>query len=149
MPTRLFFFLFPYTLSKQHIVPYFSRKALLRKQNQRCAGCGMKVAAAYSHRFRYCDYLGRFHCTNCHRNQMSVIPARVLDRWDFASYSVSVFAYRLLEEIWDYPLFRVAALTNGQLYARAKPLLVARRRRAQMQFLRDFVVSCRFAADDG
>lgn len=127
---------------------YYSRKALLLKQNQRCAGCGMKVAPAYSHRFRYCEYLGRFHCTNCHRNQISVIPARVLDRWDFATFPVSVFSYRLLEEIWTVPLFRVSDL-NAQLYGRVKALQTARDRRAQLRFVRDFVVSCRFAEDDG
>lgn len=108
----------------------------------------MKVAAAYSHRFRYCEYLGRFHCTNCHRNQISVIPARVLDRWDFATFPVSVFSYRLLEEIWTVPLFRVSDL-NAQLYVRVKALQTARQRRSQLKFVRDFVVSCRFAEEDG
>lgn len=108
----------------------------------------MKVAAAYSHSFRYCEYLGRYHCTNCHRNQISVIPARVLDRWDFSTYPVSVFSYRLLDEIWTVPLFRVVDL-NPMLYARVKALQTARHRRWQLKFVRDFVVSCRFAEEDG
>lgn len=108
----------------------------------------MRVAAAYSHRFRYCEYLGRYHCTNCHRNQISVIPARVLDTWDFHTCPVSVFAYRLLEEIWTVPLFRVSHL-NRTLYAKVKALQTARQRRNQLKFVRDFVVSCRFAEEDG
>lgn len=108
----------------------------------------MRVAAAYSHRFRYCEYLGRYHCTNCHRNQIAVIPARVLHGWDFGSRPVSVFAYRLLEQIGSVPVFRVAQL-NDALYGRVRLLQVARQKRAQLRFVRDFVVACRFAEADG
>ncbi|GLH04088.1 Uncharacterized protein GBIM_09869 [Gryllus bimaculatus] len=59
------------------------RRVLMAKQNYRCAGCGMKVAVEYAHRFRYCEYLGRFFCTGCHTNQLALIPGRVLTRWDF------------------------------------------------------------------
>lgn len=58
----------------------------MAKQNNRCAGCGMKVAVEYAHRFRYCEYLGRYFCTDCHTNQLSVIPGRVLHKWDFTRY---------------------------------------------------------------
>lgn len=77
-----------------------------------------------------------------------MIPARVLDRWDFGTFPVSVFSYRLLEEIWNVPLFRVSDL-NAPLYGRVRALQVARERRALLKFVRDFVVSCRFAEEDG
>lgn len=108
----------------------------------------MRVAAAYSNRFRYCEYLGRYHCTNCHRNQIAVIPAHVLHDWDFANRPVSVFAYRLLEQIACVPVFRVAQF-NCALYSRIRALQQARQSRGQLRFVRDFVVACRFAVDDG
>lgn len=123
---------------------HYSRKAQLLSQNQRCAGCGMRVAAAYSHRFRYCDYLGKYFCTGCHRCHMSVIPARILDRWDFTNRPVSVFSYRLLEQIWQFPLFRVSDL-NKSLYMKVKPLQFAKMKRNQLKFIQDFIMSCRFA----
>lgn len=64
----------------------YRRKILIAKQNYRCAGCGMKVAPQYASRFRYCDYLGRYFCTGCHTNQLSVIPGKVLQKWDFSRY---------------------------------------------------------------
>lgn len=126
--------------------PPHDRKTLLYKQNQRCAGCGMKVASAYSHHFRYCEYLGKYHCTGCHRNQISIIPARVLDRWEFTVHAVSAFAYRLLEQIWAFPLFRVSDL-NKNLYTKIRALQLARVRRNQLKFVQDFIVSCRFAEE--
>lgn len=104
----------------------------------------MRVAAPYSHRFRYCDYLGKYFCTGCHRNHMSVIPARVLDRWEFTNRPVSVFSYRLLEEIWQLALFRVSDL-NKMLYVNVRPLYYAKMIRKQLKFIQDFIVSCRFA----
>lgn len=119
------------------------RKQCLNQLN-RCAGCGMKVQVQYLHTFRYCDYLGKYFCSACHKNQISAIPARVLERWDFSLYPVSSFTYRWLDEIWNLPLFHVADL-NPQLYEKAKPLMRAREARMQLKFVQDFIEQCRFA----
>lgn len=116
-------------------------------QNYRCAGCGMRVASNYSHRFRYCEYLGKYHCTGCHRNQMSAIPARVLGNWDFGNCPVSVFSYRLLNQIWTFPLFCVCDL-NPKLYTKIGALKAAYEKRVQLKFVKDFIMSCRFAVDN-
>lgn len=58
-----------------------SRRSLLEQQKQLCAGCGMYIDSVFAHRLRYCEYLGKLHCTGCHRSQISTIPARVLDRY--------------------------------------------------------------------
>lgn len=64
--------------------------------------------------------------------------------WDFKCYPVSVFAYRLLEQMSTYPLFYVPDL-NPALYCRSKSLLNARNRRLQLKFVKDFIRTCRFA----
>lgn len=117
---------------------------MLQQQNQKCCGCGMKVATAYSSRYRYCEYTGKYHCSGCHRNQISIIPARILQRWEFSLYPVSVFSYRLLEQINSYPLFRISDL-NPKLYERIKILRIARMLRVKLKFIEDFINSCRFA----
>ncbi|XP_073832712.1 run domain Beclin-1-interacting and cysteine-rich domain-containing protein rubicon [Musca autumnalis] len=124
--------------------PTMDRKELLRKQNYRCAGCGMRVSPQYVQSFRYCTYLGKYHCTGCHRNQISATPAKILQNWDFKCYPVSVFAYRLLEQMSTYPLFYVPDL-NPALYFRSKSLLSARNSRLQLKFVKDFIRTCRFA----
>uniref|UniRef100_A0A1I8QBJ1 Phorbol-ester/DAG-type domain-containing protein n=1 Tax=Stomoxys calcitrans TaxID=35570 RepID=A0A1I8QBJ1_STOCA len=120
------------------------RKELMKKQNFRCAGCGMRVSPQYVQSFRYCTYLGKYHCTGCHRNQMSATPAKILQNWDFKCYPVSVFAYRLLEQMSSFPLFYVPDL-NPALYFRSKSLLSARNKRLQLKFVKDFIRTCRFA----
>lgn len=123
--------------------PSESRAQLLAKQNQRCAGCGMRVAKHLQQHFRYCSYLGKYMCTGCHRNQISAIPARILRSWDFRCYPVCSFAYRLIEQMYAFPLFHVPDL-NGQLY-KHKELATARRRRVQLQMVKGFIANCRFA----
>lgn len=71
----------------------FSRGRCMTAQGYRCAGCGMKVAHKYANRFRYCEYLGKFFCTGCHTNQLAVIPARILTKWDFSRYSQLFLLY--------------------------------------------------------
>ncbi|XP_067640504.1 run domain Beclin-1-interacting and cysteine-rich domain-containing protein isoform X2 [Eurosta solidaginis] len=124
--------------------PTASRKEIIQKQNTRCAGCGMRVSRQYMKSFRYCTYLGKYHCTGCHRNQISPIPAKILQDWDFKCYPVSVFSYRLLEQMYTYPLFYVPDL-NPTLYIATKGLFLARKKRVQLKFVKDFVKTCRFA----
>ena len=38
---------------------------------------------------RLCDYNGSLYCDNCHWNDTSIIPARVVHNWDFTPYKVS------------------------------------------------------------
>ena len=55
----------------------------MARQKFRCAGCGMKVAEEYMGRLRYCEYLGRYFCTGCHSGNTTIIPGRILAKWDF------------------------------------------------------------------
>lgn len=121
--------------------PYSSRKKKLQEQNYRCRGCGSYVTLEYSKTFRFCVYTGQYYCTACHRNQLSVIPAYVLDDWNFKLYPVSVVAYRLLDDIWFSPLFNISSI-NPQLFSRA-PVLQARKLRGALQLARKHVLACR------
>lgn len=117
--------------------PTPDRRQQCQKQNNRCAGCRMKAQVQYIHTFRYCDYLGKYFCSACHKNQISSIPARVLEKWDFSLYPVSNFAYRWLDQIWSLPLFHVADL-NRQLYEKSKQLMSAHEARLQLKYLQFF-----------
>lgn len=127
--------------------PAPDRKLLMMQQSNRCAGCGIKIAPAYIHKLRYCDYLGKYFCTACHKMQVSVIPARVLEKWDFTLYPVSNFAYKWLDQIWTFPLFHVSDL-NAKLYQKVKLLSAAREARLQLKYVLDFIKECRFAANE-
>ncbi|XP_017871200.1 PREDICTED: run domain Beclin-1-interacting and cysteine-rich domain-containing protein isoform X2 [Drosophila arizonae] len=127
--------------------PPASRSQLLSRQHYRCAGCGMQVTRQYQQYFRYCNYLGKYLCTGCHRNQLSAIPAKILQSWDFRCYAVSSFAYRLIEQMYTFPLFHVPDL-NAQLYVKQKQLAKARRRRLQLKYVHNFISACRFATKE-
>jgi run domain Beclin-1 interacting cysteine-rich containing protein len=126
------------------IHPAPDRKRIMFQQNNRCAGCGIKIAPAYIHKLRYCDYIGKYFCTACHKMQVSTIPARVLNKWDFALHPVSNFAYKWLDQIWSLPLFHVSDL-NPKLYQKAKNLSNAREARLQLKYVAQFINQCRFA----
>lgn len=70
-----------------------------------------------------------------------------LFRWDFNYYPVSVFAYRLLEEIYTYPLFYVPIL-NPTLYIRSNLLWTARYKRQQLNYVKRFIGNCRYAQSE-
>jgi len=76
--------------------------------------------------------------------QVAVIPARVLDKWDFSLYPISNFAYKWLDQIMTPPLFHVRDL-NPKLYEKVKPLAIAREARLRLKYVEDFINMCRFA----
>ncbi|XP_060516818.1 run domain Beclin-1-interacting and cysteine-rich domain-containing protein [Cylas formicarius] len=124
--------------------PSPSRKLLMEKQFYRCAGCGMRVAQQYAMKFRYCEYLGKYFCTGCHKNQVALIPARVLHKWDFNRYPVSTFSYKLLEQMYLDPLFRVFEL-NKNIGKLSKNLIFIHKYRVGLLYLKEYIFSCRFA----
>lgn len=106
----------------------------------------MRVAVSLAHRFRYCEYLGKYLCSGCHRNQISSIPSRILHNWDFSTRPVCVFSYRLLNQIWSYPLFRVCDL-NPVLYRKIRAFRIAYDKRLKLKQVKTFISLCRFAND--
>ena len=37
---------------------------------------------------RYCNFYGKYFCTNCHNNDSVVVPAFVVQKWDFTAFVV-------------------------------------------------------------
>ena len=119
-----------------------SRSTLLTKQNYRCAGCGMRVEPGYAKKYRYCEYLGKYFCQCCHSNQTSVIPGRVLKKWDFTKYYVSNFSHDFLVKIMDDPLFNLADV-NPLLYKKVKGLAQIKVWREQIKHLKSLLNLCK------
>ncbi|XP_049300951.1 run domain Beclin-1-interacting and cysteine-rich domain-containing protein-like [Anopheles funestus] len=122
--------------------PPLERRVQIIRQSNRCEGCGIKVNPAYLSRYRYCHYTGKYNCSGCHKNQMAIIPARVIQRWDFSVLPVSVFAYRVLGDIWSTPLYRVNHL-YPELYGNVKSLRTVRQARVNVKYVKDFIMNCR------
>ncbi|XP_069753271.1 run domain Beclin-1-interacting and cysteine-rich domain-containing protein isoform X2 [Narcine bancroftii] len=129
-----------------NIHPSPKRKVIVTKQNYRCAGCGIRVDPEYIKRLRYCGYLGKYFCQCCHENVQSVIPSRILWKWDFSKYYVSNFSKDLLNKIWNDPLFNVQDI-NSALHRKVKALDQVHMLRMQLVHLKNLLKTCRLAKD--
>ncbi|NWV15133.1 RUBIC protein, partial [Ptilonorhynchus violaceus] len=129
-----------------NIHPAPTRKVAVAKQNYRCAGCGIRTDPDYIKRLRYCEYLGKYFCQCCHENAQTVIPSRILRKWDFSKYYVSNFSKDLLSKIWSDPLFNVQAI-NHALYQKVKALNQVRLLRIQLFHMKNMFKTCRLAKD--
>ncbi|XP_046892745.1 run domain Beclin-1-interacting and cysteine-rich domain-containing protein isoform X3 [Hypomesus transpacificus] len=129
-----------------NIHPAPKRKIIVAKQNYRCAGCGIRIDPDYIKRLRYCEYLGRYFCQCCHENAQTVVPGRVLRKWDFSKYYVSNFARDLLGKIAGDPLFNPNDINNS-LYKKNKALETVRVLRVQLFHMKNLFKTCRLAKD--
>lgn len=59
-------------------------------------------------------------------------------------HPVSVFSYRLLDQITTYALYHVEDVAPS-LYKKVRMLRGARFRRYQLKYIQDFIMTCRFA----
>ncbi|NXB25762.1 RUBIC protein, partial [Rhagologus leucostigma] len=134
----------PQIIFNVHSAP--ARKVAVAKQNYRCAGCGIRTDPDYIKRLRYCEYLGKYFCQCCHENAQTVIPSRILRKWDFSKYYVSNFSKDLLSKIWSDPLFNVQAI-NPALYQKVKALNQVRLLRIQLFHIKNMFKTCRLAKD--
>ncbi|XP_006869445.1 PREDICTED: run domain Beclin-1 interacting and cysteine-rich containing protein [Chrysochloris asiatica] len=129
-----------------NIHPAPTRKIAVAKQNYRCAGCGIRTDPDYIKRLRYCEYLGKYFCQCCHENAQTIIPSRVLRKWDFSKYYVSNFSKDLLIKIWNDPLFNVQDI-NSALYRKVKLLNQIRLLRVQLYHMKNMFKTCRLAKE--
>ncbi|XP_039620596.1 run domain Beclin-1-interacting and cysteine-rich domain-containing protein isoform X1 [Polypterus senegalus] len=129
-----------------NIHPAPKRKVVVAKQNHRCAGCGIRIEPDYIKRLRYCEYLGKYFCQCCHDNNQSVVPSRILRKWDFSKYYVSNFSKDLLTKIWGDPLFNVEDI-NSALYRKVKALDQVKHLRVQLVRMKSLLKTCRLAED--
>lgn len=122
-----------------------TKKAQLALQNFRCAGCGQRIEPVYFPRMLFCYYTGKYFCQfGCHRNQKSIIPAHVLNKWDFRSYPVSNFAFNLIQCIRSEKLFDLQSqgFLSG-LQKKSRSLTRLTYLRSQIIPLRRYISSCK------
>lgn len=90
---------------------------------------------------RQCEYDGKFYCAQCHRNEESVIPAKVLQEWDARPYRVSHANKARIDSILASPSINVAQI-NPELYTKIKTLAAVRKVRSRLLSFKAFVMSC-------
>ncbi|XP_033866426.2 protein associated with UVRAG as autophagy enhancer-like [Acipenser ruthenus] len=124
------------------IHPVSKRDSVVASQHYLCAGCGTQVEPRYIKKLRYCEYLGKYFCDCCHSNFESLIPGRIIMKWDFSKYPVCNFSKQLLDHIWQNPLFNVSCI-NMSLYTKVKELDKFREIQEQLIVIKRLLKSCR------
>ncbi|CAF1168740.1 unnamed protein product [Adineta ricciae] len=132
-----------------HIHQSTGRESQLKKQNHLCAGCGRGVEKGYAHRFRYCEYTGKYFCRSCHSDKKFYLPSYIIAKWEFSNkHSISNFAYDYLNRIYMEPIFNIYDL-NTKLYEKSNKLRMMNQLRWSLYFLRHYIMTCRFANERG
>lgn len=123
----------------------------MQEQGLYCKGCLAPLKASFSamrlgkswDAAKFCYYTGYYYCADCHPcRETSVIPARILNYWDFTPLSVSSDAKNFLELNHDSPMLCLSAV-NPKLYELLPVLRAARSLRIQLNILVDIGSKCR------
>eukprot|EP00002_Diphylleia_rotans_P035445 TRINITY_DN7732_c0_g1_i3.p1 TRINITY_DN7732_c0_g1~~TRINITY_DN7732_c0_g1_i3.p1 ORF type:complete len:1099 (-),score=227.76 TRINITY_DN7732_c0_g1_i3:95-3391(-) len=89
------------------------KKHTVAMQDNLCAGCSVElkptsslaaIPASLIYQWmtaRYCDYTGKYYCSDCHWNEKSIIPYRLIFNWDSAQYGVCRSAKLEIEREMD------------------------------------------------
>ena len=59
----------------------------------------------YSGDPRVCSYTKKYYCTQCHVNEESYVPAKIVFNWDWAKYKGTHSIIIFIGLCWSYVLF--------------------------------------------
>lgn len=91
-----------------------SPDARLALQEYRCADCNSLLSyGLLKSNYRCCEYTQLYFCEECHKNEKFIIPAFILNHWDFKQHVVSCAAQRYLNTIYKLPLICISAINPG------------------------------------
>lgn len=99
------------------VQPRMPKAAQLSLQRGICPGCRerLTVSSIFGASPRYCHYLGCYCCATCHQGEMSIIPARVAECWDFEPRAVCSMAARYLDQQKSQPLVPVTRIRQTKV----------------------------------
>jgi len=90
----------------------------LSSQDFKCIECKTLIGMGIFGEARVCDYTGQYYCTECHANDVAVIPARIVRNWDFRKYKVAKKSREILRNAFkdpSIPILRVNPMLENFL----------------------------------
>lgn len=129
------------TLSSLKQLTEIATEKGLDKQSFCCHHCGVLIGLIYGP-YRVCRYDGAYYCYDCHDDEEHIIPARVIQDWDFRKYKVSKYNKLFLMKIEEEPLFHIDEL-NSLLYDVTPELSEMKTLRIQLQHIKEYIQTCR------
>jgi hypothetical protein len=67
----------------------------LDTQNYECADCSKAIGTLFGPA-KVCGYTKMYYCDECHVDEMSIIPAKVVYNWNFQTYKVILWPNLLI-----------------------------------------------------
>ena len=91
-------------------------------------------------------YTGKYWCQyTCHSKLKSIIPARILWKWDFKQYPVSNFSFNSIQSMKQHRLIDVSSFNH--LYRKSRSLNRIMEIRSQLVSLKSYIQSCNRAGN--
>lgn len=113
----------------------------LDSQNFQCYSCGRPLGLIFG-KARLCYYDGFNYCYECHDNDESFIPARIIHNWDFNKYPVCKRSKAFLSRVVKDPLLDIKVL-NPVIYTAVEEMAQLQLLRTQLTFLRSYIFTCK------
>uniref|UniRef100_A0A8C5PCK6 Pleckstrin homology and RUN domain containing M1 n=1 Tax=Leptobrachium leishanense TaxID=445787 RepID=A0A8C5PCK6_9ANUR len=113
-------------------------------QDFKCAGCNIKIGVLKK-KAKICAFSSLYYCSDCHQDQTTIIPARIVHNWDSTERVVSQHAINFLNMVYNEPLFNVQYL-NDSLYIHTRIMYEMRYDRERLRLLAEYLRTCRSEA---
>ncbi|XP_053689806.1 differentially expressed in FDCP 8 homolog [Sabethes cyaneus] len=111
-----------------------------------CFGIELKAEKLISIQPRLCDYSGLYYCSVCHWNDTIVIPARIMNNWDFKPRKVCRASLQQIRLLYKRPIIDLEQ-KNPRLFALVSKLSITKRFRQKLQHMRRYLTVCRIAEE--
>ena len=92
--------------------------------------------------FQVCTYTKMYYCDDCHTDELSVIPTKIVFGWNFVKYRVCAKAKLFLDEIKSEPIVDVMAF-NDKLFKFSTDLEEIFALRKQLSYMSAYFSTCR------
>lgn len=109
-----------------------------------CFGVELKAEKLNSIVPRLCDYSGLYYCPACHWNDYSIIPARVMNNWDFVPRKVGRASLQQIRLLYNRPVINLEE-RNPRLFHFVLKLVVVKKLRQKLMQMRRYLTVCRIA----
>jgi len=116
------------------------REEGLSVQNFECAECTRAIGTIFGPA-KICTYTRRYYCEECHLDETSTIPAKIMYNWDFRQFAVCHKAKLFLTAVSIEPIINVKSF-NGELFEFAAGLKQVFDLRRQLRYMNAYLSTC-------
>jgi len=121
-------------------LPKIPHESGLNEQDYKCYSCRRPIGLVFGPP-RLCYFDGHSYCLECHLDEKSVIPSRVLCNWDFNKYPVSKRNQHFLTLISNESMFELKKI-SPLLYKVCPDLREIEEMRRRAFFVRSYCTTC-------